>query len=140
MVSKARLDFPDPDTPVKTMAEDMDLTWTLYELGYRVRFVPDAVSYPVEPNDLSLMRKQLKRWSHAFFQNIRVHWRGLVKMPYLFSAVAVGLSDALLASIVLLALLPVLAVLVSPLFLLGYVIDAPLIAVPVLIIGARRKE
>jgi poly-beta-1,6-N-acetyl-D-glucosamine synthase len=124
----------------RTMAEDMDLTWTLYELGYRVRFVPEAVSYPVEPHDLDLMRKQLRRWSHAFFQNARLHWRGLVRMPYLFSAVVVGLSDAVLASIVMLALLPVLAVLVSPLFTLGYVIDLPVVAVPVLIVGARRGE
>ena len=124
----------------RTMAEDMDLTWTLYELGHRVRFVPEAVSYPVEPNDLALMRKQLKRWSHAFFQNVRVHWRGLVRMPFLFAAVAVGLSDAILASVVLLAVLPILAALVSPLFLLGYVIDAPVVAVPVLVVGARRGE
>jgi len=120
------------------MAEDMDLTWTMYELGYRVRFIPESVSYPVEPHDLDFMRKQLTRWSHAFIQNVRVHWRGIVRMPYLFSAVAVSLSDAILASLVFLLALPILAILVSPLFLLGYVVDAPVIAVPVLIEAWRR--
>jgi biofilm PGA synthesis N-glycosyltransferase PgaC len=124
----------------RTMAEDMDLTWTLYELGYRVRFIPESVSYPVEPHDLNFIRKQLTRWSHAFVQNVRVHWRGIVRMPYLFSAVAVSLSDAVLASLVFLMGLPLLAALVSPLFLVGYVVDAPVIAVPVLIAAARRGE
>ncbi len=124
----------------RTMAEDMDLTWTLYELGYRVRFIPESVSYPVEPHDLNFIRKQLTRWSHAFVQNVRVHWRGIVRMPYLFSAVAVSLSDAVLASLVFLMGLPLLAALVSPAFLLGYVVDAPVIAVPVLIAAARRGE
>ena len=124
----------------RTMAEDMDLTWTLYELGYRVRFIPESVSYPVEPHDLDFMRKQLTRWSHAFIQNVRVHWRGIARMPYLFSAVAVALSDAVLASLVFLMALPLLAVLVSPVFLVGYVVDAPVIAVPVLIAAVRRGE
>jgi biofilm PGA synthesis N-glycosyltransferase PgaC len=124
----------------RTMAEDMDLTWTLYELGYRVRFVPESVSYPVEPRDLHYMRKQLTRWSHAFIQNLHVHWRGIVRMPYLFSAVAVALSDAVLASLVFLVALPLLAILVSPLFLLGYVVDAPVIAIPVLLAAWGRGE
>jgi biofilm PGA synthesis N-glycosyltransferase PgaC len=124
----------------RTMAEDMDLTWTLYELGFRVRFIPESVSYPVEPQTLRLMGTQLTRWSHAFIQNVRVHWRGIVRMPYLFSAVAVAMSDAVLASLVFLVVLPVLAALVSPGFLLVYVIDAPVIAVPVLVTARRRGE
>ena len=33
----------------RTMAEDMDLTWSFYHTGYGVRFVPEAVCYPIEP-------------------------------------------------------------------------------------------
>jgi len=36
--------------------------------------------------------------------------------------------------------LPLLSLFVSPLFLLGYVIDLPIIAVPVLAEGVKRKE
>jgi biofilm PGA synthesis N-glycosyltransferase PgaC len=51
------------------MAEDMDLTWTLYG-RLEGEFVPDAVCYPIEPHDLRLLRKQLRRWSHGFVQNV----------------------------------------------------------------------
>ena len=38
----------------RTMAEDMDLTWTMYQAGQKVRFVPEAVSYPIEPHNFAL--------------------------------------------------------------------------------------
>ena len=59
----------------RTMAEDMDLTWTLYAAGHGVRFMPEALCYPIEPHDLHFLSKQLKRWSHGFIQNVRTHWR-----------------------------------------------------------------
>ena len=43
----------------RTRAEDMDLTWTFYRAGHQVRFVPEAVCYPIEPHDLDFMGKQL---------------------------------------------------------------------------------
>jgi len=125
----------------RTLAEDMDLTWTFYQHGYRVRFVPEAVCYPIEPHTFTFMRKQLKRWSHGFVQNVRLHWRGLLDVPYLRTAVAVGLWDATIASLAYLVLLPLLALaLGNPLLLLGYVIDVPMLLVPVLTKAVRRKE
>lgn len=125
----------------RTLAEDMDLTWTFYQRGYRVRFVPEAVCYPIEPHTFTFMRKQLKRWSHGFIQNVRLHWRGLLDVPYLRTAVAVGLWDATIASLAYLVLLPLLTLaLGNPLLLLGYVIDVPMLLVPVLTKAARRKE
>jgi biofilm PGA synthesis N-glycosyltransferase PgaC len=35
----------------RTMAEDMDLTWSFYARGLGVRFIPEAVCYPIEPLD-----------------------------------------------------------------------------------------
>jgi hypothetical protein len=53
----------------------------------------------------------------------------------------VGLWDATIASLAYLVLLPVLALaLGSPLLLLGYVIDVPMVLVPALTKAARRKE
>jgi cellulose synthase/poly-beta-1,6-N-acetylglucosamine synthase-like glycosyltransferase len=125
----------------RTLAEDMDLTWSLYQAGYAVRFVPDAVCYPIEPSSFTLMRKQLRRWSHGFVQNVKLHWRGLLGVPYLRSAVAVAFWDATIAAAVYLVLLPLLAlVLRNPLILLGYVIDGPAVLVPVLAGAARRRE
>jgi poly-beta-1,6-N-acetyl-D-glucosamine synthase len=122
----------------RTMAEDMDLTWTFYQAGHRVRFVPDAVCYPIEPHDLTFLGKQLRRWSHGLVQNVRLHWRGLLEVPYLRSVVALGLWDAVFASLSYLLVLPLLALLVSPLFLLGYVIDIPVL-LPVIVAGGVRR-
>ncbi len=119
--------------PTRTLAEDMDLTWTFYERGRKVRFIPGAVCYPLEPRDFKFLRKQLRRWSHGFVQNVRLHWRGLLDIPFLRSAVAVACWDAVVASIVYLFLLPLIALIFgNPYFLLGYVIDVPAILIPVL--------
>jgi cellulose synthase/poly-beta-1,6-N-acetylglucosamine synthase-like glycosyltransferase len=124
----------------RTMAEDMDLTWSFYAAHQGVRFIPEAVCYPVEPHNYAFMSKQLRRWSHGFIQNVVVHWRQLLRIPFLRAAVMISLWDAIIASLAYLVLLPCLAVFVSPLFLLGYLIDAPAVAVPVLIKAAERRE
>jgi biofilm PGA synthesis N-glycosyltransferase PgaC len=125
----------------RTRAEDMDLTWTFYQLGHRVRFVPEAICYPIEPHDLDFMSKQLKRWSHGFLQNVALHWKGILPLPFLSTVVGVGLWDAVVASLVYLFVLPVLAVVLgSPLVLLVYLIDVPAIMVPVLLTARRRGE
>ena len=125
----------------RTLAEDMDLTWSFYQSGLGVRFVPEAVCYPIEPRTFSFMRKQLKRWSHGFVQNVSLHWRGLLEVPYLRSAVAVSLWDATLAAFVYLLLLPVLAMAFrNPWLLLGYVIDVPAVLVPVVAGAVPRRE
>ena len=124
----------------RTMAEDMDLTWTLYDKGYGVRFVPEAVCYPIEPHNYHFMSKQLRRWSHGFVQNVRLHWRHLIEQPYLRTAVVVQLWDAGISSATYFILLPLLAILIHPLFLLGYVIDLPAVAVPALAKGMQRGE
>jgi biofilm PGA synthesis N-glycosyltransferase PgaC len=123
----------------RTLAEDMDLTWSFYELGRKVRFLPEAVCYPLEPRTFPFLRKQLRRWSHGFVQNVRLHWRGILGLPFLRSAVAVACWDAVVASIVYLMLLPLVAILFrNPYFLLGYVIDVPAILIPVLAGAAKQ--
>jgi biofilm PGA synthesis N-glycosyltransferase PgaC len=124
----------------RTMAEDMDLTWSAYRAGWRVRFVPDAICYPIEPPDLRFTRTQLRRWSHGFVQNVRLHWQGIAHRGYLRSLVAVACWDALVASTAFLIALPILAALVTPFFLLGYIIDAPAVVIPVALAAARRRE
>ncbi|OGD02967.1 hypothetical protein A3D85_01750 [Candidatus Amesbacteria bacterium RIFCSPHIGHO2_02_FULL_47_9] len=125
----------------RTRAEDMDLTWSFYQKGYKVRFVPEAVCYPIEPHNMDFMGKQLKRWSHGFVQNVRLHWRGILPIRYLSSTIGVAMWDATVASVIYLIVLPVLAVVFrNPLFLLGYLIDAPAILFPVVMKAAERKE
>jgi poly-beta-1,6-N-acetyl-D-glucosamine synthase len=127
--------------PTRTMAEDMDLTWSFYTRGYGVRFVADAVCYPIEPHNYGFMSRQLKRWSHGLVQNLRVHWRQVLQIPFLNTAVAVTIWDSLIATLVYLVLIPLLAIIFrNPLFLLGYIIDAPVVLVPVLVKAIHRGE
>jgi poly-beta-1,6-N-acetyl-D-glucosamine synthase len=123
----------------RTLTEDMDLTWSFYQAGHRVRFIPEAVSYPIEPHDYHFMKKQLRRWSHGFVQNVELHWRGILGIPMLRNMVAVALWDAVMASVIYLFVLPIMA-LWNPLLLLGYLIDLPAVAVPVLYTAWKRGE
>lgn len=126
---------------LRTLAEDMDLTWTLYENDHKVRFIAEAVCYPIEPHNFLFMSKQLKRWSHGFIQNVQLHWKGIAHIKYLRSMVAVALWDAIIASFAYLILLPLLAIVFrNPLFLIGYFIDIPAILIPTLTVAVKRKE
>ena len=125
----------------RTRAEDMDLTWSFYRAGRSVRFVPEALCYPIEPHDLRFMSMQLRRWSHGFVQNVRLHWKGILPLGFLSTVVGVALFDAVVASLIYLVVLPLLAVtLAAPLLLLAYVIDVPAVLVPVLVAARRRGE
>ena len=127
--------------PGRTLAEDMDLTWSFHQAGVGVRFVPEAVCYPVEPYNFDFMRKQLRRWSHGFIQNVSLHWKGLLGVPFLRAAVAVALWDAIVASLAFLVVLPLLMiVLKSAWLLLAYFIDVPAILVPLLVGALPRRE
>jgi biofilm PGA synthesis N-glycosyltransferase PgaC len=125
----------------RTMAEDMDLTWSMYQAGRTVRFIPEAVCYPIEPHDFHFMRKQLRRWSHGFMQNVQLHWRGLLSIGFLRSVIGVALWESTIASIIYLGVVPYTAIrLHNPLVLLVYVLDAPALMVPVLMQASRRRE
>ncbi|MGH7731755.1 MAG: glycosyltransferase family 2 protein [Candidatus Eiseniibacteriota bacterium] len=126
--------------PSRTIAEDVDLTWRMYVAGKKVRYVAGAVCYPIEPSDLGYLSRQLRRWCCGFMQALKVHWRGVAHVPFLRIIVAIALWDAVILAIVLLILLPILAVLVQPAFLLGYLIDLPMVVVPVMIASHRRGE
>lgn len=69
-----------------------------------------------------------------------MHWRSLLQVPFLRTLVAVALWDAIFASLAYLIFLPFLAIFVSPWFLMGYLIDAPAIMIPVLRMAATRRE
>jgi poly-beta-1,6-N-acetyl-D-glucosamine synthase len=124
-----------------TRAEDMDLTWCFYEAGYKVRFIPEAVCYPIEPHNFHFISKQLKRWSHGFVQNVRLHWRKILRLPLLSYIVGISMWDAIIASIAYLILLPLLAIFFkSPLLLMAYFIDLPAIIGPIMVKAIPRKE
>ncbi len=125
----------------RTLAEDMDLTWSFHIAGHCVRFIPEAVSYPIEPFNYNFMSKQLKRWSHGFLQNVKLHWQEVLGVPHLRSFVFVAMWDAVFASLAFLVIIPLLIILLPmPVLLLAYVIDIPIVLLPVLVKAVERRE
>jgi poly-beta-1,6-N-acetyl-D-glucosamine synthase len=125
----------------RTMAEDMDLTWTLYERGKIVRYNHDALCLPLEPENLNMLSKQLRRWSHGYLQNIRLHWKKMKKIPVLREQVIAGLCDAFLGSIVLIVVLPLNSILFhDPLTILyALLADVSFISIPPIVKGYKMK-
>lgn len=124
----------------RTLTEDVDIAWTLYEVGASVRFIPEAIAYPVEPHTLKLMTRQLRRWSHGFLQNVRIHWRSVLRRPYHGIIVPLDLFDSLVLVPVALVTLLAFAIFVHPVLLLVYFLDLPVLAAPLLAKGAQRGE
>ena len=92
----------------RTVIEDIDLTWTIDQLGYKVGYVPKALAYPVEPTSWALYKAQMRRWSSAFFQSIAVHARTLPTHKGLGAMLGMAFLDCLLGIPVLVAILGML--------------------------------
>lgn len=60
-----------------TLAEDMDLTLSILERGYRVIFDPRAITYTEDPPTIKLYVKQIKRWYSGALQSYRKRWSRL---------------------------------------------------------------
>ncbi|SHF31089.1 glycosyltransferase family 2 protein [Caloramator proteoclasticus] len=46
----------------KAIAEDTEVSIRIYRMGYRIKFVPQAVTFEQEPENLRVWFKQRKRW------------------------------------------------------------------------------
>lgn len=65
------------------VGEDIVLTWTLIEKGYRVGHCEDAYCFTVVPSTLKALINQRTRWAMGLFETIKEN-RGLLKKPNLF--------------------------------------------------------
>ncbi len=61
----------------RTITEDFGLTCEQHLRREKVRFVRDAVCYTKEPPTFSVLMKQLDRWYCGFFQNLKIHRKGI---------------------------------------------------------------
>jgi peptidoglycan-N-acetylglucosamine deacetylase len=85
-----------------TMAEDMDLTWRIRRIGYRIENDPDAIGYTEVPDSFGALFGQRFRWAFGTLQCLWKHrravgrygWFGRVALPslWLFSVVFQALS------------------------------------------------
>jgi cellulose synthase/poly-beta-1,6-N-acetylglucosamine synthase-like glycosyltransferase len=61
----------------RTITEDFGLTCEQHLRKEKVRFVRDAVCYTKEPPTFTVLMKQLDRWYCGFFQNLKIHRKGI---------------------------------------------------------------
>jgi biofilm PGA synthesis N-glycosyltransferase PgaC len=126
--------------PTRTLAEDMDLTWSYYAEGRHVKYSSQAFCYPLEPHNFTFLSKQLKRWSHGFIQNVMLHWNELLQIATLREQVLIGLTDAIATGILYLLLVPLFLVIDPVVIVYLFISDGIFIAIPVLWKGYHLKK
>jgi biofilm PGA synthesis N-glycosyltransferase PgaC len=62
-----------------TVGEDIVLTWSMLERGYRVGYAEDAVVFTDAPATFSQFYRQRKRWARGLVEALEKHKRLLVK-------------------------------------------------------------
>ena len=125
----------------RSMAEDMDLTWTFYENGKSVRYNHLVYCFPIEPESLKLMVKQLKRWSFGWAQNLRLHWNKIKRIPVLREIIVVSLLDMVFGGVIYLIVAPLLAILTGNpiIFLYAMFADTVFVSIPAIWKGIKMK-
>ena len=105
-----------------TITEDLDFTYKFHELGLKIAYRREAISYTQDPSTLSQDINQVRRWYGGGWQCLKKHYR-LVKTP----AVALELSliyiEGMLFS-ALLFILPIVNLYVSAYFFGGYFVGS----------------
>lgn len=120
----------------RTMAEDMDLTWEMHFKHYKIYCDPEALCYPLDPPTAKIFVNQILRWYSAFFQNVAIHKKALLKNKIGFFVYGY-LLDSLMTPILLVLFFTIM--LENFIFgLLVYIIfDLIIVAIPCLIKGIR---
>ncbi len=83
--------------PEDCIAEDMALTWKAHLMGYSIRYVPEAISYPMEPSNWPQYRGQVLRWYRGFFQCVTDQGFSLLGKPRLAAFIGFYLVVGLLS-------------------------------------------
>jgi biofilm PGA synthesis N-glycosyltransferase PgaC len=125
----------------RTMAEDMDLTWTFYENGKSVRYNHLVNCYPIEPESFKLMMKQLKRWSYGWAQNLRLHWSKIKRIPVLREIIVASLVDMVFGGTIYFVIAPLIAILTGNpiIFLYAMFADTVFVSIPAIWKGIKMK-
>lgn len=65
-----------------TVGEDIVLTWSLLQKGYRIRHAEDAVAWTHAPESFAGLAKQRRRWARGMIEALNLH-KGLLLRPRL---------------------------------------------------------
>jgi cellulose synthase/poly-beta-1,6-N-acetylglucosamine synthase-like glycosyltransferase len=66
----------------ETLAEDTDLTYRLFALGYLVEYVDDALCYEESPADWGVRYRQIRRWACGHNQCLFRYFRSTLATPH----------------------------------------------------------
>jgi len=61
----------------QALTEDAELSLRILEAGYRIKFVPYAVTWEQEPETLAVWFRQRTRWARGNFYLMHKFWRGI---------------------------------------------------------------
>jgi poly-beta-1,6-N-acetyl-D-glucosamine synthase len=127
--------------PERTITEDLDLTWLMFENEFKLGFVPKALCQAIEPHNFTYLKRQLRRWTRGFMVNGLIHWQKIKKTPYLNILIPAVIVDSFI-SIFFIFLIPFLtAIFISKTIALAMVAgDFLFILIPSLYWGIKTKE
>lgn len=83
-----------------TLTEDADLTWTIQELGWRVRNERTALAFTEAPHTIEAFLRQRYRWTFGTLQTMLKHRKTLFKNSTLGWIAFPGIISQILACIV----------------------------------------
>jgi cellulose synthase/poly-beta-1,6-N-acetylglucosamine synthase-like glycosyltransferase len=127
--------------PTDTVAEDMELTWLLYENGKHIAYKADTFCFASEPENFRILSKQLKRWNIGFFQVLKLKGKNIMKTPVLREFVIAGLADIFIGFIFQAAIIYLAISHHDPLRFMYYmVINIILLSIPSFWVAAKMKR
>jgi N-acetylglucosaminyltransferase len=98
--------FPDG-----TVAEDMSATFEMMIAGYRAVYVAGAECFVIDPKTPGQLRTQLWRWMSGYFQNVRTHWKEIIRHKKMLALwIGLGVFDVLSVPLVCALLVAAVAV------------------------------
>lgn len=92
---------------IKAIAEDTEISFRIYRMGYKIQYYPPAVTWEQEPQTLSVWMKQRTRWAagnfYVLIKNLRLIFtpHNVVKFDvlYFFAVYFLFLSSIILSDI-----------------------------------------
>lgn len=64
---------------IKAIAEDTEISFRIYKMGYKIKFMPKAVTWEQEPETLKVWFKQRTRWAKGNIYVLLKYIRGIFK-------------------------------------------------------------
>lgn len=116
------------------LAEDLDLTYKLHKLGYKIKYDRDAICYTQDPSDFGSYVNQMRRWFGGGWQCFVKHMR-VPEKPGMALELSMMCAEGMVFS-VLLFVLPFVNIVLA----LGFIVSYFLMSFFISIFGAVKER